>query len=138
MAVVLEVRSAQGNVTLLRINPGRNRITVRPGDTYRLIDDQTQYAPAGMSVKRADNHVVIDGFDRSAELAANPTVIELSDFYGTCSAATPVPGRDRVSRSGAGHGNAGQQHDRRAGRWLVRSLRPVLSWRRKPRPGAEG
>ena len=89
MAVVLEVRSAQGNVTLLRINPGRNRITVRPGDTYRLIDDQTQYAPAGMSVKRADNHVVIDGFDRSAELAANPTVIELSDFYGTCSAATP-------------------------------------------------
>ncbi len=89
MAVVLEVRSAQGNVNLLRINPGRNRITVRPGDTYRLIDDQTQYAPAGMSVKRADNHVVIDGFDRSAELAANPTVIELSDFYGTCSAATP-------------------------------------------------
>lgn len=88
MAIVLEVRSAQGDVSQQRLQPGRNRITVRPGDAYRIIDDQTQHTPPGVVVKRVENSVLIDGLG-SAPGADAATVVELTDYYGICSAGSP-------------------------------------------------
>ena len=88
MAIVLEVRSAQGDVSQQRLQAGRNRITVRPGDAYRIIDDQTQHTPPGVAVKRVDNSILIDGLGTAAGADA-PTVVELVDYYGICSAGSP-------------------------------------------------
>lgn len=88
MAIVLEVKSAQGDVSQQRLQPGRNRITVRPGDAYRLIDEETQHTPAGVAVKRVDNSILIDGLGTAAGADA-PTVVELVDYYGICSAGNP-------------------------------------------------
>ena len=88
MAIVLEVRSAQGDVSQQRLQAGRNRITVRPGDAYRIIDEQTQHTPSGVVVKRVDNGIVIDGLGTAAGAEA-PTVVELVDYYGICSAGSP-------------------------------------------------
>lgn len=91
MAIVLEVRSAQGDVTLQTLQPGRNRITVRPGDAYRVIDAETQHTPAGATVKRVENSLLIDGLDiaEGANAGQAPTVVELVDYYGICSAGSP-------------------------------------------------
>ena len=88
MAIVLEVKSTQGDASLQRLQPGRNRITVRPGDAYRVIDEQTGHTPSGVSVKRVDNGIVIDGLGVAAGAEA-PTVVELVDYYGICSAGNP-------------------------------------------------
>lgn len=88
MAIVLEVRSAQGDVSQQRLQPGRNRITVRPGDAYRIIDDVTQHTPPGVVIKRVENSILIDGLG-SVPGADAPTVVELTDYYGICSAGSP-------------------------------------------------
>ncbi|MGE0312098.1 MAG: beta strand repeat-containing protein [Lautropia sp.] len=87
MALFLEIRSDEAAASRIRLSAGRNRINVRPGDTYRVVDDQTGFAPAGTTVKRVDNGVVIDGLGR--DQGGDEVVVDLSEFYSICSVSSP-------------------------------------------------
>ena len=58
------------------LGAGRTRVPARPGTRYQLLDDAGQI-PAGVTIKRIENGVVIDGLpgDRS---------VEITDFFTAC------------------------------------------------------
>ena len=85
MALTLEVKPAEGPVSRIRLQPGRNRFSVRVGDTFRVYDDQTGLTPDGASVKRIDNSLIVDGLPGEGE----PIVVEFAEFYTLCSAGSP-------------------------------------------------
>ena len=83
MALYIEIKAADGMVSRTRLETGKNRFTVRLGDSYRIVDDQTGLTPEGLAVKRVDNNLVVDGLERDA------TTVEFADFYSVCSAGSP-------------------------------------------------
>ena len=87
MALYIEIKAADGAVSRTRIEPGRNRLSVRLGDTYRLYDDQTGRSPSGVAVKRLDSMLIVDGI--SAGPGSEAATVELADFYTVCSAGSP-------------------------------------------------
>lgn len=86
MPLMLEIKPAEGPVSRIGLQPGRNRFSVRAGDSFRIYDDRTGLTPDGVSVKRIDNSLVVDGLLASA---AEPTVVEFAEFYTLCSAGSP-------------------------------------------------
>ena len=86
MARYIEVTAADGTIARTRIDPAVNRFSVRPGDAFRIIDDNGN-VPPGVVVKRYDNHLIISGIDEGGQSQA--TQVELLDFYGVCSVANP-------------------------------------------------
>ena len=87
MALFLEIKSNESAASRIRLSGGRNRITVRPGESYRIIDDQTGFAPPGTAVKRVDSSIVIDGLGRGE--TSEEVVVDLNEFYSTCSVSSP-------------------------------------------------
>ena len=83
MALFIEIKSADGMVSRTKLDPGKNRFTVRLGDNYRIVDDQTGVTPEGIAVKRIDNNLIVDGIDAQA------TSVEFAEFYSVCSAGSP-------------------------------------------------
>ena len=56
MALVIETRSSHGSVSRTHLRAGTTRVVVRPGDTFRLYDEDTGKAPAKAVVKQLDNN----------------------------------------------------------------------------------
>jgi len=83
MALLIEIKAADGMVSRTRLEAGRNRFSVRLGDSYRILDDQTGLTPNGVAVKRVDNNLIVDGLDTSG------TTVEFPEFYNVCSAGSP-------------------------------------------------
>ncbi len=85
MALTLEIKPAEGPLSRIRLQPGNNRFTVRVGDVYRVYDDQTGLAPEGITVKRIDNSLVVDGLPSTD----GRMTVEFAEFYTLCSAGSP-------------------------------------------------
>ena len=85
MALTLEIKPAEGPQSRIRLQPGNNRFTVRVGDVYRIFDEQTGLTPEGITVKRVDNSLVVDGLPSTGE----PMSVEFAEFYTLCSAGSP-------------------------------------------------
>ena len=89
MARYIEVTASDGTISRIRIDPSTNRFNVRPGDSFRFIDDNGNIPP-GLVVKRYDNHLIIDGLAEPGQPAQDQTAqVDLVDFYGVCSVANP-------------------------------------------------
>lgn len=88
MALVIETRNAHGVVSRTRLRSGTTRLTVKPGDVFRLVDEQTGKAPPKAVVKQLDNSILIDNLDEGGGKAA-PSSVELIGFYSTCSISAP-------------------------------------------------
>ena len=86
MALVIETRSAQGDVSRTAVRAGTKRLTVRPGDVFRLYDNTTGKAPEGTEVRQLDNSIVIDHLNGDG---AGTSTVVLSGFYSSCSVSTP-------------------------------------------------
>lgn len=89
MALVIETVSGHGpssHVTRTPLKGGTTRLNVRPGDLFRLIDEDSGKAPANAIVKRQDTSMVIEvpGTGGSAD-----TEVELLGFYSSCSVSSP-------------------------------------------------
>lgn len=79
MALILEVTSARGVVQRLPLEIGRNRFPVQPGNTYRILDDNTLQGSTEAKVKRIGDDLIIDDLpDR--------TVVEFEGFFTRCPA----------------------------------------------------
>src|SRR5690606_20272836 len=87
MALILEIKPAEGPESRIRLQPGNNRFTVRVGDVYRIFDDQTGLTPEGVTVRRIDNSLIVDGLPSAATGA--PVTVEFAEFYTLCSAGSP-------------------------------------------------
>ncbi|MGE3926199.1 MAG: Ig-like domain-containing protein [Lautropia sp.] len=88
MSLTLEIKPADGPELRTRLTPGRNRLSVRVGDTFRIYDDQTGLAPKGISVRRVDNSLIVDGLG-TADGTNAPVIVEFAEFYTLCSAGSP-------------------------------------------------
>lgn len=86
MARYIEITATDGTISRTRIDPAVNRFSVRPGDSFRVVDDNGT-VPPDIVVKRYDNHLIITGLDEAGQRTA--TSVELLDFYGVCSVANP-------------------------------------------------
>ena len=86
MALVIETRSAQGDVSRTAVRAGTKRLTVRPGDVFRLYDNTTGKAPEGTEVRQLDNSIVIDHLNGDG---TGTSTVVLSGFYSSCSVSTP-------------------------------------------------
>ena len=60
MALVIETRSSHGSVSRTHLRAGAICVVVRPGDTFRLYDEDTGKAPAKAVVKQLDNSILVD------------------------------------------------------------------------------
>jgi len=74
MALFIEIKAADGSSARTRLDAGKNRLTVRLGDTYRIYDDQTGVTPPGVAVKRIDNNRVVDGLPQGPTGGEAPSV----------------------------------------------------------------
>ena len=86
MTLMLEIQAIDGLVSRTSLGPGRNRFSVRVGDTFRIYDDQTGLTPPGISVKRVENSLFIEGLPR---IEGQAVVVEFAEFYTLCSAGSP-------------------------------------------------
>ncbi len=90
MALLIEIKAADGLASRTRLEAGNNRFTVRLGDTYRILDEQTGLPPPGITVKRVDNNLVVDGLGNADDAAGSaPVTVEFAEFYSVCSAGSP-------------------------------------------------
>lgn len=89
MALVIETRSAHGSVSRTHLRAGTTRVVVRPGDTFRLYDEDTGKAPAKAVVKQLDNSILVDNLAAGAHGADQPQAVELLGFYSSCSVSSP-------------------------------------------------
>lgn len=89
MALVIETRSSHGSVSRTHLRPGTTRLLVRPGDTFRLYDEDTGKAPAKAVVKQLDNSILIDNLAENAQDASQPQAAVLLGFYSSCSVSSP-------------------------------------------------
>ena len=81
MALYFDLTQPGGEVSRIELKPGMQRLRVLAGDHYRLIDEQGN-TPAGLVVRRYDNHILIDDAKSGIE-------VELTDYYGRCSVSAP-------------------------------------------------
>ena len=89
MALVIETRSSHGSVSRTHLRAGTTRLVVRPGDTFRLYDEDTGKAPAKAVVKQLDNSILVDNLAAGAQGADQPQAVELLGFYSSCSVSSP-------------------------------------------------
>lgn len=89
MALVIETRSSHGSVSRTHLRAGTTRVVVRPGDTFRLYDEDTDKAPAKAVVKQLDNSILVDNLADGAQGADQPQAVELLGFYSSCSVSSP-------------------------------------------------
>ena len=89
MALVIETRSSHGSVSRTPLRAGTTRVVVRPGDTFRLYDEDTGKAPAKAVVKQLDNSILVDNLADGAQGADQPQAVELLGFYSSCSVSSP-------------------------------------------------
>ena len=89
MALVIETRSSHGSVSRTHLRAGTTRVVVRPGDTFRLYDEDTGKAPAKAVVKQLDNSILVDNLADGAQGAGQPQAVELLGFYSSCSVSSP-------------------------------------------------
>ena len=89
MALVIETRSSHGSVSRTHLRAGTTRVVVRPGDTFRLYDEETGKAPAKAVVKQLDNSILVDNLADGAQGADQPQAVELLGFYSSCSVSSP-------------------------------------------------
>ena len=89
MALVIETRSSHGSVSRTHLRAGTTRVVVRPGDTFRLYDEDTGKAPAKAVVKQLDNSILVDNLADGAQGADQPQAVELQGFYSSCSVSSP-------------------------------------------------
>jgi hypothetical protein len=93
MALQIEQQTRDIGVVRTTLGPERTRVVVRPGDSFRFIDDAGQpiaRAPR-LRVRRLDNNLIIDGLP-------DGRVVELNNFFGACR-----PGAEcKVSLAGVG------------------------------------
>lgn len=89
MALVIETRSSHGSVSRTHLRAGTTRVVVRPGDTFRLYDEDTGKAPAKAVVKQLDNGILVDNLTDGAQGADQPQAVELLGFYSSCSVSSP-------------------------------------------------
>ena len=89
MALVIETRSSHGSVSRTHLRAGTTRVVVRPGDTFRLYDEDTGKAPAKAVVKQLDNSILVDNLAAGAHGADQPQAVELLGFYSSCSVSSP-------------------------------------------------
>lgn len=89
MALVIETRSSHGSVSRTHLRAGTTRVVVRPGDTFRLYDEDTGKAPAKAVVKQLDNSILVDNLADGAQGADQPQAVELLGFYSSCSVSSP-------------------------------------------------
>ena len=89
MALVIETRSSHGSVSRTHLRAGTTRVVVRPGDTFRLYDEDTGKAPAKAVVKQLDNSILVDNLADDAHGAGQPQAVELLGFYSSCSVSSP-------------------------------------------------
>ena len=89
MALVIETRSSHGSVSRTHLRAGTTRVVVRPGDTFRLYDEDTGKAPAKAVVKQLDNSILVDNLADDAHGADQPQAVELLGFYSSCSVSSP-------------------------------------------------
>ena len=90
MALVIETRSSHGSsVSRTHLRAGTTRVVVRPGDTFRLYDEDTGKAPAQAVVKQLDNSILVDNLADDAHGADQPQAVELLGFYSSCSVSSP-------------------------------------------------
>ena len=89
MALVIETRSSHGSVSRIHLRAGTTRVVVRPGDTFRLYDEDTGKAPAKAVVKQLDNSILVDNLADGAQGADQPQAVELLGFYSSCSVSSP-------------------------------------------------
>ncbi len=89
MALVIETRSSHGSVSRTHLRAGTTRVVVRPGDTFRLYDEDTGKAPAKAVVKQLDNGILVDNLADGAQGADQPQAVELLGFYSSCSVSSP-------------------------------------------------
>ncbi|MDO4681756.1 MAG: Ig-like domain-containing protein [Lautropia sp.] len=89
MALVIETLSGHGStsrVTRTPLKGGTLRLNVRPGDVFRLIDEDSGKAPANAIVKRQDNSMLIEVPGKEG---APGSEVELLSFYSSCSVSSP-------------------------------------------------
>lgn len=89
MALVIETLSGHGStsrVTRTPLKGGPLRLNVRPGDVFRLIDEDSGKAPANAIVKRQDTSIVIEVPGKEG---APGSEVELLSFYSSCSVSSP-------------------------------------------------
>jgi hypothetical protein len=74
------IEQTSRDVPVLRTSIGSDatRVVVRPGDSFRFVDDAGRIAKApGLRVRRLDNNLIVDGFP-------DGQVVELNNFFGAC------------------------------------------------------
>jgi hypothetical protein len=78
MALLIEQTSRDVPVRLTVVGAERTQVVVRPGDSFRFMDDSGKPVKApGLKVRRLDNNLIIDGLP-------DGQVIELNNFFGAC------------------------------------------------------
>ncbi len=60
----------------LPLGEGRTRVPARPGSEFKIVDDAGKVLP-GTSVKRVDNHLVVEGLPGGRS-------VEITDFFTAC------------------------------------------------------
>ena len=81
MALYVDLTQPTGEVSRIELRPGLQRLKVLAGDRFRILDDSGE-APAGLVVRRYDNHLLVDD-------AGGQIKVELTDYYGRCSVSSP-------------------------------------------------
>jgi hypothetical protein len=79
MPLLIEQQTRDIGLVRTPLGPERTRVFVRPGDSFRFVDDAGQ-VPArfpNMRVRRLDNNLIVDGLPDGRE-------IELNNFFGAC------------------------------------------------------
>ncbi len=90
MAVVIETLAAQGQTSRaprIPLRAGTVRLNVRPGDVFRLIDEETGKAPANVTIKRQDTSILVEVAGAAPNGAE--AKVELLGFYSSCSVSAP-------------------------------------------------
>jgi hypothetical protein len=78
MAILIEQTSRDVPLQRTPIGPERTQVVVRPGDSFRFVDESGQAVRVPrLQVRRLDNSLIIDGFPGGQ-------VVELNNFFGAC------------------------------------------------------
>ena len=65
MALLIEQTSRDVPVRLTVVGAERTQVVVRPGDSFRFMDENGKPVKApGLKVRRLDNNLIIDGLPR--------------------------------------------------------------------------